>query len=358
MLTIALIFGGRSAEHEVSLNSARCLAAALDPERYQIVPVGITRDGRWLLPDDLASASRDGLEVARSQPVALLPDPSRPGLVVGDGERVIPIDVAFPVLHGPYGEDGTVQGLFELAGLAYVGAGVAASAVGMDKELMKAVFAHVGLPQVDYVVARDRGGDIAGVVAEVEADFAYPLFVKPVNLGSSVGIGKAHDAAELAAMLKVAFSFDRKVIVEAFADGREVECAVIGNEVPNVSVPGEILPANEFYDYESKYTEGRMAFVAPAPLDDAQAAEVRRLAAAAFKAIDCAGYARCDFFVDRAGGRVLVNEINTLPGMTEMSGFPKLWQATGLAYPAMVDRLVSLAVSRHAARSTLRASRS
>jgi D-alanine-D-alanine ligase len=357
MLTIALIFGGRSAEHEVSLISARCLAAVLDPKRYRIVPVGITRDGRWLMPDDLETATRDGLEAASAQPVALLPDPSRPGLLVGGGERVIPIDVAFPALHGPYGEDGTIQGLFELADLPYVGAGVTASAVGMDKELMKAVFAHAGLPQVDYVVARDRGDDIDGVVAEVEADFAYPLFVKPVNLGSSVGIGKAHDTAELAAMLELAFSFDRKVIVEAFADGREVECAVIGNEVPEVSVPAEILPGNEFYDYESKYTDGKMAFVAPAPIGEDQIAEVRRIAAAAYRAIDCSGYARCDFFVDRAGGRVLVNEINTLPGMTEMSAFPKLWQASGLAYPALADRLVSLAVSRHAARRALRTSR-
>jgi D-alanine-D-alanine ligase len=357
MLTIALIFGGRSAEHEVSLDSARCLAAALDPERYRVVPVGITRDGRWLVPDDFASAVRDGLEAAPGQPVALLPDPSRPGLLVGTGERVIPIDVAFPVLHGPYGEDGTIQGLFELAGLPYVGAGVAASAVGMDKELMKAVFAHAGLPQVDYLVSRDRGDDIDGLVSEIEADFDYPLFVKPVNLGSSVGIGKAHDSDELSAMLGVAFGFDRKVIVEAFADGREIECGVIGNEQPEVSVAAEILPDNEFYDYEAKYTEGRMAFVAPAALGEAGAAEVRRVAAAAYRAIDCAGYARCDFFVEKASGRVLVNEINTLPGLTEMSAFPKVWEASGLAYPALADRLVALALRRHAARRALRTSR-
>jgi D-alanine-D-alanine ligase len=357
MLTIALIFGGRSAEHEVSLISARCLAAALDPDRYQVVPVGITHDGHWLVPDDFASAVRDGLEAAPGQPVCLLPDPTRPGLLVGDGERVIPVDVAFPVVHGPYGEDGTIQGLFELAGLPYVGAGVAASAVGMDKELMKAVFAQAGLPQVDYLISRDRGDDVDGLVAEVEADFDYPLFVKPVNLGSSVGIGKAHDGDELATMLDLAFGYDRKVIVEAFADGREIECGVIGNEQPEVSVAAEILPGNEFYDYESKYTEGKMDFVAPAPIDTAQAAEVRRIAAAAFRAIDCAGYARCDFFLEAATGRVLVNEINTLPGLTEMSAFPKVWEATGLAYSALADRLISLALRRHASRRALRTSR-
>ncbi len=230
MLTVALIFGGRSAEHEVSLVSARCLAAALDPDRYQVVPVGITHDGHWLVPDDFASAVRDGLETAPGRPVCLLPDPTRPGLLVGDGERVIPVDVAFPVVHGPYGEDGTIQGLFELADLPYVGAGVAASAVGMDKEFMKAAFAQAGLPQVDYLVSRDRADDVDGLVAEVEADFDYPLFVKPVNLGSSVGIGKAHDGDELATMLDLAFAYDRKIIVEAFADGREIECGVIGND--------------------------------------------------------------------------------------------------------------------------------
>jgi D-alanine-D-alanine ligase len=356
MLTLALIFGGRSAEHEVSLVSARCVAAALDPKRYEIVPVGITPEGRWLLPDDFATAVRDGLEVVPAQPVALLADPTRPGLLVGDGERVVPLDVAFPVLHGPFGEDGTIQGLFELAGVPYTGAGVAASAVGMDKELMKAVFAQAGLPQVDYLVARDRADDVEGVAVEVEAGLDYPVFVKPVNLGSSVGIVKAHDGDELRAALELAFGYDRKVIVEAAVDGREIECAVLGNERPEASAVGEVTPGNEFYDYEAKYTEGKMAFAIPASLDDGQAAEVRRVAAAAFTAIDCAGFARCDFFIEH-GGRVLINEINTTPGMTDMSAFPKLWGASGLPFPALADRIVELAFQRHASRRVLRTTR-
>ena len=354
MLTLALIFGGRSAEHDVSLVSARCVAEALDPARYEVVPVGITREGRWLLPDDFAIAVRDGLEAAPSQPVALLPDPSRLGLVVGDGERVIPFDVAFPVLHGPFGEDGTIQGVFEFAGVPYTCAGVAASAVGMDKELMKALFAQADLPQVDYLVARDRADDVEGVVAEAEGDLGYPVFVKPVNMGSSVGIVKAHDRGELRDAVELAFAYDRKVIVEAAAEGREVECAVLGNEQPEASVIGEVLPGNEFYDYEAKYTEGKMAFVIPAPLTEAQTTEVRRIAVAAFRAVDAAGGARCDFFVERAGGRVLLNEINTIPGMTNMSAFPKLWEASGLSFPALADRLVELALERHATRRALR----
>jgi D-alanine-D-alanine ligase len=357
MLNLALIFGGRSAEHEVSLVTARCVAAALDSERYTIVPIGITPEGRWLLCDDLATAVRDGLEAAPSQPVALLPDPTRPGLVVGDGDRVVPLDIAFLALHGPFGEDGTIQGLLELAGVPYTGSGVAASAVGMDKELMKAVFAQAGLPQVAYTVARDRAHDVDGVVAEVEAGFGYPVFVKPVNLGSSVGIVKAHDRGELRDAVASAFGYDRKIIVEAAVEGREIECAVLGNERPESSLPGEVVPGNEFYDYEAKYTDGMMAFTIPAPIDEAQAAEVRRIAAAAFAAIDCAGFARCDFFLESGTGRVLLNEINTTPGMTDMSAFPKLWGATGLPFPALADRIVELGLERHAARTLLRTSR-
>jgi D-alanine-D-alanine ligase len=299
----------------------------------------------------------DGLEAAPSQPVALLPDPTRPGLLGGDGERVIPLDVAGLARPGPYGEDGTIQGLLEMGGVPYTGSGVAGSAVGMDKELMKAVFAQAGLPQVDYLVARDRAHDIEGVAGEVEAGFDYPVFVKPVNLGSSVGIVKAHDGAELRDALELAFGYDRKVIIEAAVDGREIECAVLGNEWPETSVPGEVLPGNEFYDYEAKYTEGKMAFTIPAPIAEAQAAEVRRVAAGSFVAIDGAGFARCDFFIEHGSGRVLINEINTTPGMTDMSAFPKLWGATGLPFPALADRIVELALQRHAARAVLRTSR-
>jgi len=357
MLTLAVIFGGRSAEHEVSLVSAGSLIAALDPRTYRIVPVGITREGAWVMPRDVEAALRDGLADVACEPVALVADPLRPGLVVGDDRRRIDLDAAFPVLHGPYGEDGAIQGLFELAGLPYAGAGVAASAVGMDKEFMKGLFAQAGLPQVEYLVLRDRAGEIAGAVAEIEAAFDYPVFVKPVNLGSSVGIAKAHDRAGLGTALRDAFAFDRKVIVEAFADARELECGVLGNAEPEVSVVAEIVPANEFYDYEAKYTDGMMAFVIPADIPDERGAEVRRLAAAAFRAIDCAGFARCDFFLERATGRVLVNEINTIPGLTGMSAFPKVWEASGVPYPRLAERIVELALERHAEKRRQRTSR-
>jgi D-alanine-D-alanine ligase len=358
-LSLALIFGGRSAEHEVSLVSARSLVDALDPAAFSIVPIGITHDGAWVTPADLDVALRDGLAGVACEPVALLPDPTRPGLVVGEGAatRTVAVDVVFPVVHGPYGEDGTMQGLFELAGLPYAGAGVAASAVGMDKELMKALFAQAGLPQVDYLVARDRGDDLATLVAQVEGSFAYPVFVKPVNLGSSVGISKAHDRAELHAALSAAFVYDRKVIVEAFVDARELECGVLGNASPEVSVVAEIMPGNEFYDYQSKYTDGMMDVAIPAAIGDERAAEVRELARAAFAAIDCAGFARCDCFLEKSSGRVLINEINTIPGLTGMSAFPKVWAASGVPYPELAARIVALALERHALRSGLKTSR-
>ncbi len=351
MLRLGLIFGGRSAEHEISLASARFVAANLDPATYEVVPIGIARDGRWLRPRDLGAALRDGLEATPCDEAELVIDPARPGLRVSGG--FLPLDVAFPILHGTFGEDGTVQGLLDCAGLAYTGAGVAASAVGMDKELMKAVFAAAGLPQVDYVVLRngDRSGPSA--VAAVEDRLDYPVFVKPCNLGSSVGMTKAHDRDELGPALELAGRYDRKVIVEAAVEARELECAVLGNERPQASVPGEVVPANEFYDYEAKYTDGMMTFTIPAALDDEVTAEVRDLAVRAFGAIDCAGYARCDFFVERATGRVLVNEINTIPGMTAMSAFPRLWEASGVGNRALVDEIVRLGRARHAARAGL-----
>jgi D-alanine-D-alanine ligase len=351
MLTLALIFGGRSAEHEISLASARFVARALDPAKYTVVPVGLTRGGRWVRPRDLAPALRDGLDATPCDDVDLVVDPARPGLRIG-GEFVTP-DVVFPILHGTFGEDGTIQGLLECAGLAYTGAGVAGSAVGMDKELMKAVFAAAGLPQAEYLVLRDDGRTGPSAVAAVEARLEYPVFVKPCNLGSSVGMTKAHDRGELGPALELAARYDRKVIVEANVDGRELECSVLGNEEPRASVPGEVVPANEFYDYEAKYTDGMMAFTIPAALDAATTGEVRDLAVRAFTAIDCAGYARCDFFVERATGRVLVNEINTIPGMTAMSAFPRLWEATGVGNGELVDEIVRLGLRRHAVRRGL-----
>jgi D-alanine-D-alanine ligase len=351
MLRLALIFGGRSAEHEISLASARFVAGALDPGRYGIVPIGLSREGRWLRPRDLQAALSDGLESVPCADVDLSVDPTRPGLRVG-GDSVA-IDVAFPILHGTFGEDGTIQGLLECAGLAYAGAGVAASAVGMDKELMKAVFAAAGLPQVDYLVLRDDRRSGPEAIAAIEGRLDYPVFVKPCNLGSSVGMTKAHDRGELGPALELASRYDRKVIVEASVDGRELECAVLGNEQPRASVPGEVVPANEFYDYEAKYTDGMMTFTIPAALEPAKTQEVRDLAVRAFAAIDCDGYARCDFFVERATGRVLVNEINTIPGMTAMSAFPRLWEATGVGNRELVDEIVALGLRRHAVRQGL-----
>ena len=355
MITLALIFGGRSAEHEISLSSARFVAANLDPERYRVVPVGILPSGGWVMPADMRAALRDGLCSAPSEPVALSVDPRRPGLLTAAG-AFVPVDFVFPILHGTFGEDGTIQGLLEMAGVPYAGAGVLGSAVGMDKELMKAAFATAGLPQIDYLVARDGAADLASVVARVEHGFEYPVFVKPANLGSSVGMTKAHDRGELLSALQLAFSYDRKVVVEAFVAGRELECAVLGNEAPEASVPGEVRAANEFYDYEAKYTDGMMEFHIPAPLTTEQTRMVRDLAVRAFLAVDCAGYARCDFFI-AGDGRVLVNEINTIPGMTSMSAFPRLWQASGVDGPALVDRIVRLGQERFAVRAALSTTR-
>ena len=353
MLQLALIFGGRSAEHEISLASARFVAAMLDSSRYDVIPVGITRDGRWVLPRDLDGALTDGLDEAQSDRVHLVVDPVRPGLRLADG-AFRPLDFAFPIMHGTFAEDGTIQGQLEMAGLAYAGSGVVASSVGMDKEMMKAVFASAGLPQVPYLVLRDAAATGPDAAAAVEDRLSYPVFVKPANLGSSVGMTKAHDRAELGPALELAAAYDRKVIVEAGSDGRELECSLLGNDEPAASVAGEVKPANEFYDYEAKYTEGKMAFIIPADVGAATQAETQALAVAAFKAIDGAGFARCDFFYEEGSGRVLLNEINTIPGMTAMSGFPRLWAASGVDGHKLVERIVQLGLERHSRRSKLR----
>ncbi len=355
MLKLALIFGGRSAEHDISVASAAFVARMLDPGKYDVVPVGITRDGRWVQPDDAQAAFSDGIEATAATPVHLVADPSRPGLQ-SDSGAFQPLDFAFPIMHGTFAEDGTIQGLLEMAGLPYAGSGVAASAVGMDKEFMKAVFASRGLPQVDYLVLRDAAATGPAAVAAVEARLDYPLFVKPVNLGSSVGMTKAHDRAELGPALALAAAYDRKVIVEATCEGRELECSLLGNEDARASLPGEVVPANEFYDYESKYTEGMMSFTIPADVSPEVQSEVRELAVAAFRSIDGAGYARCDFFYESGAGRVLLNEINTIPGMTAMSGFPRLWAASGVGNEALVEEIVQLGLRQFAARSNLRTS--
>ncbi|MCL4535376.1 MAG: D-alanine--D-alanine ligase [Bacteroidetes bacterium] len=355
-MRVGVIFGGRSGEHEVSLMSATNVLRALDPEKYEVVPIGITRQGRWLTQGDalaaLKAGSPDG-EVA-----AFLADPSQRGLVAVPAHgnylhraMARKVDVVIPVLHGTYGEDGTVQGLLELLDVPYVGAGVAASAVGMDKAMMKDIFLRHGLPSVDFTVVKRREWrrDPAGLRGCLEARFSYPLFVKPVNLGSSVGISKVHNTEELPAAMDLAAAYDRKILVEEAALGcREVECAVLGNDEPIASVPAEIIPGREFYDYAAKYLDEESRVIIPAELPEATVREVQRLAVAAFLAIDCAGMARVDFFVGREDGRVILNEINTIPGFTAISAYPKMWEASGLSVSALLDRLIELALERYA----------
>lgn len=360
-LRVAVLFGGRSGEHEVSLMSAASVMAAMDPDRYEVVPVAITREGAWLLPDDAARALQEGLERVRGRPVGLLGDPRVRGLVdlkpgPVQGRPPVPaegalgeIDVVFPVLHGTYGEDGTIQGLLELANVPYVGPGVLSSAVAMDKVVMKDLFTRHGLPVTayrGYRVHRWRR-DREAILDEIEETFGWPVFVKPANLGSSVGVHKCGDRSSLLAGLADAFRYDRKVIVEeAVPDPREIEVSVLGNEEPEASVPGEIVPSREFYDYRAKYLDDASQLLIPAPLTDEQAENIRSLAVAAYKAVEGEGMARVDFLVSRATGQVFVNEINTIPGFTRISMYPKLWEASGLPYPALIDRLIELALQR------------
>lgn len=354
-LRVAVLFGGRSGEHEVSLQSAASIISALDEGKYEVIPVGITKEGSWLAgvePLQMAEQERQGVPVA-GVPVAILADPARKGLARldrGPAERFRDeIDVVFPVLHGTYGEDGTIQGLLELAGVPYVGAGVLASSLGMDKVLMKTVFARAGLPQAGFwfCLRKDWERDPEAIMTAIEERFGYPCFVKPANLGSSVGISKAHNREELAAALAVAARYDRKMIIEEFIDAREVEVSVLGNDEPAASVPGEIIPLREFYDYEAKYVNGNSELVIPAELPPDVVGILQDYAVRAFRALDCAGMARVDFFLTRSGGRVLVNEINTIPGFTRFSMYPKLWEVSGLSYPQLLDRLIELALERH-----------
>ena len=350
-----VVFGGRSGEHEVSLASARAIAEALRSSGdYDVVPVGITREGRWISSGDpmreLESSPRelpDGstLESPASGPPAATDD-KLPADLGG-------VDVVFPVLHGPYGEDGTIQGMLELAGIPYVGSGVLASAVGMDKITMKKIFAHHGLPQVEWIglTRKEWCEDQSSTVRRIEETLGYPCFVKPANLGSSVGISKAEDADGLAKALDAAAQLDRRLIVEAGVDAREVEVAALGNEDPKISLPGEIsITTNEFYDYEAKYVEGGMELIVPADIPDDTAEELRRIVRTAYTAIDTAGMARVDFFVERGTGRLLLNEINTIPGFTPTSVYARLWDASGLPYEELLDRLIQLALEQHDAK--------
>lgn len=358
-LRVGVIYGGRSGEHEVSVTSAASIFRHIDRARYEPIPIRIEKDGRWTLADQ-APAALSAAEVIQQARVGE-PGPM-PGGAATDVDQTtvgrLGLDVVFPVLHGPYGEDGTIQGLLELANVPYVGPGVLASAAGMDKAVMKVIFGGSGLPQVAWraFVRADWERDRPRVLAEA-ATLGLPVFAKPANLGSSVGISKVKTAAELAPAIELALEFDRKVVVEAgVVHAREIECAVLGNEDPETSLPGEIIPSREFYDYEAKYLDEGSRSVIPADLTAAQVVEVRRLSIRAFRAIDAAGLSRVDFLLSGDTGELFVNEINTMPGFTTISMYSKMWEASGVSYPALVDRLIQLALARHSDKQRLRTS--
>ena len=356
-LRVGVLFGGRSTEHEVSILSAQSIIAAMDPQRFEAVPLYIDRDGRWLTGDSLRLLVSN---VAAQNYVYLPPDPTQHSLVPADngspsplaGEGrdggLPPLDVVFPVFHGLNGEDGTIQGVLELANLPYVGAGVLGSALGLDKIYMKRAFAAAGLPVVDYLptTRRQYERDPDAFIALVEARIGYPSFTKFANSGSSVGTTKAHNRAELVEGLRLASTFDRKLLVERAVDARELEVSVLGNDEPEASIVGEVVPAHEFYDYDAKYLDEGSRLLIPAPVDDALAQDARSMAVRAFQAVDAAGMARVDFFLERTSGRLVLNELNTIPGFTRISMYPKLWEASGLPYPKLIERLVELAIER------------
>jgi D-alanine-D-alanine ligase len=374
-LRVGIIYGGRSGEHEVSIASAAAVVQNLDKQRYEPIPIRIEKDGRWLLADRLptSASAAEVIEQGRShagrlarggREAHLLAHPAEEQILTiekGEGAQItaMGLDLVFPVLHGPYGEDGTVQGLLELANIPYVGAGVLASAVGMDKAIAKLVFAARGLPIGPYVVVLRQ--EWLAQPRKVEGDAArtlgYPMFVKPANLGSSVGISKAKTAAELSAAMALAAEYDRKIVIEAgVADAREIECAVLGNDAPEASVPGEIIPSREFYDYQAKYLDEGSRTVIPADLTAPQTDAIRQMAIDVFRAVDAAGMARVDFLMEGRTGKIVVNEINTIPGFTTISMYAKMWEASGVSYPALLDKLIALAQQRHAEKQQLKTS--
>jgi D-alanine-D-alanine ligase len=352
-IRVGVLFGGRSGEHEVSLLSAASVIQALDPDKYETVPIGISKDGRWLagsaaqklLPPVLSEVLRSGDRVMLSA------DPTVAALVPVSDSRpdALRVDVVFPVLHGTYGEDGTVQGLLDLAGLPYVGSGVLGSAVGMDKDMQKRLFLQAKLPVGDFLALQRSEWEKSrnGVLGTIRKKFRFPVFVKPATLGSSVGMTKAHDAKELAAAMDLAAEFAQKILVERAIRGREIEVSVLGNEDPKASIPGEIVPHREFYDYAAKYLEEGTRLLIPAKLNRAQVKRFQEYAVRAFRTLECLGMARVDFFLENRTGRILLNEINTIPGFTSISMYPKLWEASGLSYRDLLARLIELALAQH-----------
>lgn len=346
-LNVAVVFGGKSGEHEVSLMSATNVIKAMHKEKYNIYMIGITKQGKWMVyrgeTDKIADGSweKEAAGIDRDETINLLFS----GLFAGETEKRI--DVVFPVLHGPNGEDGTVQGLLEMLDIPYVGCGVMASALGMDKAFSKQLFKDEGLPtgSYDVIMKTDIMKDVNAITSRLESKFSYPVFVKPVNMGSSVGISKAHDRMELIEGLREASKYDRKVIVEEFINCREFECSVLGNNEPIVSGVGEIIPSHEFYDYEAKYfDDGKSALIIPANLDENITEEIRSIARKAYIALDCCGMARVDFFMEKSTGKIYINEINTIPGFTKISMYPKLWEAAGIGYSQLIDRLIELSI--------------
>jgi D-alanine-D-alanine ligase len=342
-IRVALLFGGRSAEHEISLISARAIYKHLDKKKYRVVSFYINKKGKWRIVSS-PRLSRPNLEDGRF--FSFLPWSAQ------DLDRTVGADIYFPVLHGPYGEDGTIQGLLEMADVPYVGAGVMSSAVGMDKAVMKTIFGAHGLPQVKFLVLLEPEWrkNKAAVLARIRREFPLPFFVKPSNLGSSIGITKVKDYARASAALREAFRFDPKILIEQGIQGRELECSVLGNDEPRVTLPGELVPFREFYDYRDKYLDGKTGFRVPAKLPVKIRREIQRIALAAYRAIDCSGMARIDFFLEAKTSRIYLSEINTIPGFTEISMYPKLWEVSGLSFSRLIEALINLGLRRHRAK--------
>jgi len=361
-ITVALLFGGKSGEHEVSLRSAASILKALDRKKYEVIPIGITKEGQWRSdPKFLEAAFPEILQ--SGSPVLLPAEPTENHLLqIHSKDKKISnkarIDVVFPALHGTFGEDGTIQGLLDMANIPYVGAGVLGSAVGMDKDVMKRLLQQAGLPIVAFVVLLDYlwQREQTRIIQEIESRCGYPCFVKPANLGSSVGISKVRSRRELNPSIQLAAQYDRKIIVEQGVEGREIECSVLGNDEPQASLPGEIIPSHEFYDYAAKYLDESSRLIIPAPLEASQIKTIQELAIKTFLATECSGMARVDFFLERSSGKILVNEINTIPGFTSISMYPKLWEASGISYPELIDKLIQLAIERHKSRQSKKTS--
>lgn len=360
-LKLGIVFGGQSGEHAVSLMSATSVIKVLDKSKYDIIPIGITKQGHWKIFLGDVSKIKDGSWESEARPAFIPPDPSLKCIITHDDGRETRyyLDAVFPVLHGPRGEDGTVQGIFELMNIPYVGCGVTSSALCMDKVYSKMILQQSGLPIVDYKVYFKEHllKDMVDIIAEIEDELGFPCFVKPANLGSSVGISKVCEKDSLEAALVFAAKYDRKILVERAIDAREIECSVLGNEYPKASFPGEIIPSRDFYDYTSKYLDGdKSRLIIPAPLAEEWTEKIREMAINAFKILDCSGMARVDFLLSKVSGNIYINELNTIPGFTNISMYSKMWEATGLLYGELIDELIKLALSRHTKKNELQLS--